>query len=424
MAAPLKALAPREPAMETQDRVNILMVDDEEKNLLALEAVLGSLGQNLVKAKSGKEALRKLMQDDFALILLDVQMPEMDGFETASLIRSRDKSRYIPIIFLTAVGKTEEEMFRGYEVGAVDYLLKPFAPEILRYKVTVLVELHRKNEEVRKLNVALKELNASLEARVKERTESLEQRSAELARSNLELEQFAAVASHDLQEPLRTMVTCLQMVEANNRGKLSAEDQESFDLVLKSSKRMRQLILDVLTFSQVGAKAMHFETVDCERLVADLLVQLKGAIAEQEAEIKIGALPSIEGEASLISQVFQNLIGNALKFCREGHPKIELGSEAVPGGWKFWVRDHGIGIHPGHFDKIFKLFRRLHTGEEFRGSGLGLSICKKIVERHGGQIWVESQLGQGATFYFTLLTAGGNQHGRVYADQAVRNSFS
>jgi signal transduction histidine kinase len=417
-----------------EGRVSILMADDEPKNLMALEAVLEGLGQNLVKASSGKEALRCLMREDFAVILLDVQMPEMDGFETAALIRSRDRSRFTPIIFLTAVGKTEREVFRGYEVGAVDYLLKPFAPEILRYKVGVLVELHQKTEQVKSLNAELqrralgleeanrklqdensvrrraeeelRQLNQHLEQRVLERTRSLEQRGKELARSNQELAQFAAVASHDLQEPLRTMSTSLQLLEANNRGKLDGQDEENITAVLDSARRMRQLINDVLTFSQVGGEELTFEKVDCKSLVDKVLMQLKEMTAERGAEISVGALPELSVEPSLLGQVFQNLIANALKFCRESPPRVEIGAEEAAGEWRFWVKDNGIGIQPAHFDKLFKLFRRLHPRDEYPGSGLGLSICKKIIERHGGKIWLESTPGKGSTFYFSLPSSG------------------
>ncbi len=274
------------------------MVDDEPKNLLALDAVLGGLGHELVRAHSGKEALRCLMRDDFAVILLDVQMPEMDGFETAGLIRSRVRTRYTPIIFLTAVGKSEAEMFHGYEVGAVDYMLKPFAPQILRYKVTVLVELHQKNEEVRALNVQLQDLNTSLEQRVRERTATLEERGRELARSNQELAQFAAVASHDLQEPLRTLATYLQLFMAGERGQLGAQAQEYLGYVLDSATRMRQLINDLLAFSQAGSEDHGLQPVDCTALVARILGQMKAVIDGQRGQASAwGPCPRSGGRA-------------------------------------------------------------------------------------------------------------------------------
>jgi two-component system sensor histidine kinase/response regulator len=382
------------------------MVDDEPKNLLALEAVLDSLGHELVRAESGKEALRCLMRDDYAVILLDVQMPEMDGFETATIIRSRERTRYTPIVFLTAVGKTEAEIFRGYEVGAVDYLLKPFAPEILRYKVTVLVELHQKNEKIAQLNVELSELNADLERRVFERTLALEQRSAELLKSNQELAQFAAVASHDLQEPLRTMGTYLELFFTRNSANIDGEDKETLEVVMDSAKRMRQLISDLLVFSQVGHGEQRMEMVDCGDLVAQILEQLKGLVESQGAVIEVGALPKVYAQPVLLGQVFQNLIGNALKFKGHDPAKVRLGAESRGQEIVFWVKDNGIGVDGRYFDKIFKLFRRLHTKDEYEGSGLGLSICKKIVEMHGGRIWLESVPGSGSTFYFSLPSKG------------------
>jgi signal transduction histidine kinase len=383
------------------------MVDDEPKNLMALDAVLAGMGHELVKAHSGKEALRCLMKDDFAVILLDVQMPEMDGFETASLIRSREKTRYTPIIFLTAVGKSESEMFHGYEVGAVDYMLKPFAPQILRYKVAVLVELHLKGEEILNLNAQLRELNTGLEQRVRERTASLEQRGRELERSNQELAQFASVASHDLQEPLRTMATYLQLFKNGAHAQLDARDEEYLGIVLDSAQRMRQLINDLLAFSQVDSEEQGLLPVDCAVLVHRVLAQLQALIDERGASIRVGPLPTVPARPQLLGQVFLNLIGNALKFYKGGPPKIEIGSETRGAEQVFWVRDHGIGISPEYFEMIFKLFRRLHTRDEYPGSGLGLSLCKKIVEKHGGRIWVESELGQGATFYFSLPLAAG-----------------
>src|SRR5258708_17422039 len=260
-----------------EEQVNILLVDDEPKNLLALEAVLQSLGQNLVKAHSGEEALRHLIREDFAVILLDVLMPGMNGFETAALIRQRDRTRYIPIIFLTAVGKTENEMFQGYAVGAIDYLVKPFIPSVLRSKVAVLIDLYRKNEQVRELNnelrqkygelevlnlklenenevrkrteeelrrseEGLKELNATLEARVEERTATVEERSRLLARINAELEQFVYASSHDLQEPLRTVTSFLQLLEHRNQDRLDAESKQFIEFAVKGSEHMRGLI--------------------------------------------------------------------------------------------------------------------------------------------------------------------------------------
>jgi two-component system, sensor histidine kinase and response regulator len=380
----------------------ILIVDDEPNNLLALEALLKGIGAHLVRAYSGNEALRRLLKEDFAVILMDVQMPGMDGLETAAMIRERALSRYTPIIFLTAAGRTEAEISRGYEMGAVDYLLKPIVPEILRQKVRVLVDLFQMNVEIKRLNVELKGSNAELERRVQERTADLEAQSRDLARSNQELAQFAAVASHDLQEPLRTLSTYLQLLGKNQQGNLNAEDQEIFDVVLDSARRMRQLISDLLAFSQIGLGERKPGQVDCAVLVEKVLDQIKEMVEERGAEIRVGPMPVLNAEPVLLGQVFQNLIGNALKFQKGGAPVVEVSARKEQERWVFGVRDEGIGIAPEHSEKVFKLFGRLHGRDEYPGNGLGLSLCKKVVERHGGVIWLDPTPSKGSTFYFSI----------------------
>jgi len=417
--------------------VNILLVDDLPANLLALEAVLESLGQNLVKTRSGEEALRHLIRMDFAVILLDVMMPGMNGFEMAALIRQRDRSRHTPIIFLTAVGKTETEMFRGYALGAIDYLVKPFVPEILRSKVSVLIDLYRKTEEVRHLNdelksraqeletlnlmlkseneirkrteeelrgsrEVLKNLNVNLEARIGERTAALETRGLQLTRTNEELEQFVYASSHDLQEPLRTMTSFLQLLERRNHDKLDEESLRFIEFAIKCSGNMRALINGLLEYSRVTLKEKTFRNVDCNLVVSRILEQLNAAITESGAKLECLPLPEVYGEEILLGQLFQNLIGNALKFRGERSPEVEVGAEKREGEWLFWVEDNGIGIEPRFFEQIFRLFQRLHGREEYPGAGLGLAVCRKTVELHGGKIWCESEFGKGSCFYFTL----------------------
>jgi two-component system sensor histidine kinase/response regulator len=401
-------------------RGKILMVDDEPGNLLALEAVLEDLGHELVRAYSGRDALRRLMNEDFSVILLDVQMPGMDGFETALLIRSRERSKRTPIVFLTAVGRSENEMYRGYEVGAVDYLVKPFIPEILRYKVTVLMELQAKSRELQTANGELIQLNATLEERVRLRTSELEAQSLKLARSNEELNQFASVASHDLREPLRSMATYLYFLERELGPGLAGEARAHMSSALDAAKRMEGLISGLLAFSGVDASGQLEARVDCDRLVRDVLEMLASVIQEKEALVVVGKLPSVSGNASMLRQVFQNLVDNALKFSGQT-PRIELGGESREEGVLLWVRDNGIGIPEKDFGKVFKLFKRLHTREEYPGSGLGLALCKKIVERHGGRLWVESKPGAGSTFYFTLRSEVGHDDGDSEAVAALQS---
>lgn len=392
--------------METPAKAKLLIVDDEPKNLVALEAVLEGLGVQLLRAISGKDALRHLLKDDFAVILMDVQMPGMDGFDTAALIRDRERSRHTPIVFLTAAGRSEAEIARGYEMGAVDYLTKPFSPAILRQKIKVLVDLFLLNAEIKRLNAELTEANVGLERRVDERTKALEARSQDLTRSNQELAQFAAVASHDLQEPLRTLSTYLQLLARNNQGRWGGEDQEIMDVVLGSARRMRQLISDLLAFSQIGLGERKPGQVDCALLVSRVLDQIKEMVEERGAKITVGPLPVLNAEPLLLSQVFQNLIGNALKFQKGAAPIVEVSSRLEADRWVFGVRDEGIGIAPEHGEKIFKLFGRLHGRDEYPGNGVGLSLCKKVVERHGGDIWLDPAPGKGSTFYFSIPHKG------------------
>jgi two-component system, sensor histidine kinase and response regulator len=424
-------------AVESPKPVNILLVDDEPKNLMALEAVLDSLGQNLVTARSGDEALRCLIQQEFAVILLDVQMVGMNGFETATLIRQRDRSRHTPIIFLTAVGKTDTDIFQGYAVGAIDYMVKPFVPTVLRSKVSVLIDLYRKTEQVTQLNrelnrrakeqetlnvmlksendmrkrteedlrqseEILKNLNATLEARVLERTASVEEHSRKLTQSNNDLERFAYASSHDLQEPLRTMMNYLQLLEQDSRDELNEESKGYIKVAIQCGRRMRDLINGLLEYSRLTGKEHQFTDVDCDLLLKEVLQQLEGSISGKVAEIEHTALPHVFGEALLLRQLFQNLISNALKFYEKKPLQIQVGSQKQGREWLFWVKDNGIGIEPRFFGKIFELFQRLHTREEYPGAGLGLSVCKKTVELHGGRIWCESELGKGTCFYFTI----------------------
>lgn len=401
------------------DKAKILMVDDEPANLLALQAVLEDMGHELVMAHSGREALRHLMAEDFSMILMDVQMPTMDGFETATLIRKRERSRLTPIVFLTAVGRSENDMFRGYQVGAADYLVKPFIPEILRFKVAVFTDLQAKGRELLKANQDLVALNASLEERVRLRTVELEEQGRRLARSNEDLDQFASVASHDLQEPLRSMTNYLYLLDRQLEQNIPPKARAHMDSAVDAAKRMRQMIRGLLEFSRLEDSCADLEPVDSAGLVKEVLASFDGVIAEKAAKLSVGSLPAVAGNPALLRQLFQNLVENALKFSDGKAPDVMLGGELRKDEALFWVKDQGIGIAPKDFEKIFKLFKRLHSREEYPGSGLGLALCKKIVERHGGRLWLESEPGKGSTFYFTLPAEHGYADGRRKGELAA-----
>jgi signal transduction histidine kinase len=241
----------------------------------------------------------------------------------------------------------------------------------------------------------LHSLYSSLEQKVRERT-------AELARSNADLEQFAYVASHDLQEPLRTISGFAALLARRYQGKLDAKADEFIRHLTEGAQRMQDLVQALLAYSRLGAKDIPFREVDCEALIKEVLGSLNASIKEIGASITADPLPMVMGEKLQLVQLFQNLIGNAIKFRGSEPVRIHLSAERSDGAWKFSLEDNGIGMEPRHTDRIFMIFQRLHSREEYAGTGLGLAICKKVVERHGGTIWVDSQAGRGSTFYWTI----------------------
>lgn len=256
--------------------------------------------------------------------------------------------------------------------------------------LNILDDLNQSSEE-------LKKAHDVLEIRVKERT-------AELARSNAELEQFAYIASHDLQEPLRMVSSYVQLLERRYKGKLDLDADKFIAFASEGAVRMQRLINDLLAYSRVGTRGKSFEPVNLETVLAQALENLHLAIKERNATITHSPLPTAYGDSSQLTQVFQNLIDNAIKFCSEKSPRVHVSARLEGSECLCWVKDNGIGIASEYRDRLFLLFQRLHTRKEYPGTGLGLAICKRILERHGGQIWVESRPGEGSTFYFKIPT--------------------
>jgi light-regulated signal transduction histidine kinase (bacteriophytochrome) len=228
----------------------------------------------------------------------------------------------------------------------------------------------------------------------------------DLTRSNAELERFAYVASHDLQEPLRMVTSYLQLLVRRYRDQLDDDAIEFINYAVDGSTRMKTLINDLLAYSRVGTRGKEFQLVDCNEVLNRVLFTLQPAAEQANAEITHDSLPAILADEIQIEQLFQNLVGNALKFHGEQAPKIHIGVKKEDENWVFWVHDNGIGVDPQFFDRIFIIFQRLHNREQYQGTGIGLAISKRIVERHGGRIWIESEPGQGATFYFTFPLKG------------------
>jgi PAS domain S-box-containing protein len=266
--------------------------------------------------------------------------------------------------------------------------------------------------ERKRAEEVLRGVNTELERRVGERTaqweeanRALARQADELARSNAELEQFAYVASHDLQEPLRMMSSFTELLAKRYRGKLDADADDFIGYIIDGAARMRQLINDLLTYSRVGRAGQAVAATDSSAVVTTACSNLRRSIEESRAEVTVEFLPVLPVEQTQLLQLFQNLIGNAIKFRQDSEPpRVQIGARRQGGEWLLWVRDNGIGIEPQYAERIFLVFQRLHKRDQYPGTGIGLAICKKIVERHGGRIWVESEPGQGSVFYFTLAT--------------------
>lgn len=516
----------------------ILIVDDRQENLFSLQKLLELHRFDVDTASSGEEALRKILKNTYSLIILDVQMPGMDGFEVAEAITGYSKSRDIPIIFLSAVNTDKRFITKGYSSGAIDYVVKPFDPDILLLKVKTFCRLHEQTQELNAIQKALREeiefrkqaeyeLNQSvqelrsileavpqiaftlsaggvvefvnrywyqyalskesfpqhhpgslsviacfqkailtggplvsevrikplheeefrfhllsmtpvkkddvivkwvgvltdiheqrmanriLEQRVIERTQELQDANRELEISNHELQQFAYVASHDLKEPLRKIQVFSHMVKERYLQD-SLEGTAHIDRIIRSSERMNDLITDVLGYSELSIANIYIVT-NLNQLIGEILGDMELLIQEKDASIQIDRLPEVETNPSQMRQVFQNILSNALKFSKTRvkpviHISAELiaekkaDSEATADGeyCRIKVSDNGIGFNEVYLDRIFSIFQRLHSREEYEGTGIGLAIVKKIIEKHNGIVTAKSEEGVGSTFIIIL----------------------
>ena len=409
-----------------RSEAKILVVDDRADNLISIEAILEKDNYTIVKANSGKAALKVLLTDhDFSLILMDVQMPELNGYETATIIYERDKLKNIPIVFITANNYDEDFMFKGYRMGGVDYIYKPINSELLRAKVAVFVELYSKNQQLmlqeKKLLAAneflqkeIEERKAS-EERVKLLNEQLVANNESLKQMNEELDQFAYMASHDLQEPLRKIQVFSDKILRNNN--FDPDSEKYFGKIINSSRRMQKLINNLLDFSRHTVSTNDFKKTSLNELVKNVVTEMEVEIEKSNATINYEDLPVVSAVPGLMQQLFYNLFSNAIKFRKpsvdlvidvkaEKMNPVDLSKFYKYGRgrdyYKITVQDNGIGFDDKYAEDIFRVFKRLHSYQEFEGTGVGLSICKKIVEKHNGFIRAESKIDSGSTFIIGL----------------------
>jgi len=289
----------------------------------------------------------------------------------------------------------------------VTVLDRPVTPSALISTVQMALKARQRQYEVRGLLASLQELNQGLEQRVAERTAQLDRSNKDLDRSNKDLEQFAYVASHDLQEPLRMVSQFLLLLRDRCQGQLDQQAQEFLGYSLDGATRMSAMITDLLAYSRTGSEGITLAPLDLQNVLESVKANMRVSIEGCKAVVTADPLPTVMADAAQMRQLLQNLVGNALKFRVEGRrPEVHIGARQEDGRWVLHVSDNGIGIDPKQVNRIFMIFQRLHSREEYPGSGIGLAICQKIVERHGGRIWVESTVGEGSTFYFTLPISG------------------
>lgn len=424
--------------MSTKPTIKILLVDDREDNLISIESILDKGDYEFRKATSGRQALKILLKEqDFTLILMDVNMPDLNGVETAAMIYEWEKLKHVPIIFITAYNYGEANIYRAYQAGAVDFIYKPINPELLKAKVSVFVELYKKNHQLREQEQKLISINKNLEKEVQERklseqkvnvlNEKLLQNIHNLEASNTELARFAYVASHDLQEPLRKIRTFGDRFLEKYRHAIDHEGLDYIERMQRASKRMQLLIDDILSFSKVSFNKGSFVRTNFNTLIGEILADLEILIEQKNAKVVIEDLPEFTVIPGLIRQLFQNLISNSLKFNRSNiQPEIRItvGQQETLDGKSYStiiVKDNGIGFEQKYAEQIFGMFQRLHGNGEYEGTGIGLAICRKIMDHHGGIIRANSKLGEGSVF--TLFLPSTLQNTPSHAEKDIKNSY-
>jgi two-component system sensor histidine kinase/response regulator len=384
------------------ENVTILIIDDKKSNIIALEHLLEKQGRTFISATNGKEGLKFALNNPVELIILDVQMPEMNGFEVAQVLKSSKRTKDIPIIFASAEKKERDSIMQGFEEGAVDYLSKPLDPELTRAKVSVLLKIQLQKKELIEKNKSLEEA----EAKIKDLNTSLQRNLQQVESMNKELESFSYSVSHDLRAPLRSIMGYAKILEEDFHDKLDNSGKQALGTIQQNASRMNNLIDDLLEFSKQGRKHLSKSLVSVEELVTKIISDI-GTTIKHHAEIEVGELQTVYADHSLLTQVWINLISNAIKYSsKKTAPRIQIGSQESQDEIVYFIRDNGSGFDMTYVDKLFNVFQRLHKSTDFEGTGIGLALVQRIISRHDGRVWAEGKLNEGATFYFSLPKNG------------------
>lgn len=374
---------------------------------MSIEAVLEQKGYSFTRATSGRQALKILLKEhDFSLILMDVQMPDLNGFETATMIYDREKLKHIPIIFITAHDYGDENMYKGYRAGAVDYIYKPINPELLKAKVSVFVELYNKNQQLRSQEQKLKAINNELEERVKQRTEELlkknlelEGMNNELKKINMDLDNFVYTASHDLKGPIANLEGLIGILNKKIKDKIGDSEMQLFNMIHVSISKFNNTIKDLTEITKVQKDLNEeLEYVSFTEITEDIKRDIQKLIEESGVVLKeVYEVQEMVYAKKNLRSVLYNLLTNGIKYrSPERNPQILLHTYREDGFIVVSVEDNGLGLNVSQQSKLFTMFKRMHTHVD--GSGIGLYIVKRIVENNGGKIEVESEQGKGTTF--------------------------